>query len=190
MTYLNDNYGIVKFEKEQNYKITDKNGIYKVVALPISFSSDNKELIREYLSFFKNFSMSSWEEKINSSTSFNNSKIVIELSKSFEKDIINIFEKGIDWTNEEDNFDYIKKLVHFLPSLYIGKAKEQSLKTRFTQHLNYQKEDSLINRINKIELFQKCYKLFIWVEIEDDYIDSFESLLIQSSNPIFNIQRS
>ena len=52
MTYLNDNYGIVKFEKEQNYKITDKNGIYKVVALPISFSSDNKELIREYLSFF------------------------------------------------------------------------------------------------------------------------------------------
>jgi len=134
--------------------------------------------------------MSSWEEKINSSTSFNNSKIIIELSKSFEKDIINIFEKGIDWTNEEDNFDYIKKLVHFLPSLYIGKAKEQSLKTRFTQHLNYQKEDSLINRINKIELFQKCYKLFIWVEIEDDYIDSFESLLIQSSNPIFNIQRS
>lgn len=190
MTYLNNNYGIVKFEKEQNYKITDKNGIYKVVALPISFSSNNKKLVSDYLLFFKNFSMSSWEDKIDSNTSFKDSKIVVELNKTFEKDIINIFDKGIDWANEEDNFDHIKKLVHFLPSLYIGKAKDQSLKTRFTQHLNYQKEDSLINRINKFELFKKCYKLFIWVEVEDTYIDSFESLLIQSSNPIFNIQRS
>jgi hypothetical protein len=189
MTYLNNNYGIVKFEKEQNYKITDKNGIYKIVALPISFNSNNKELVTEYLTFFKNFSMSSWEDKIDSSTTFKNSKIVVELNKSFEKDIISIFDKGIDWTKEEENFDHIKRLVHFLPSLYIGKT-QQGLKTRFTQHLNYQKDDSIINRIEKVELFKKCYKLFIWVEIEDDYIDSFESLLIQSSNPIFNIQRS
>jgi len=191
MTYLNESYGIVKFEKEQSYKITDKNGLYKIVALPINFRFENKTLVKDYLNFFKNFSINSWEKDINSNTSFRNSNITINLNKTFEKDILNfINKKDIDWSKPENNFNHLKNLVHFLPPLYIGKAKEQSLKNRFTQHLNYQKDNSLINRIEKIDVFKKCYKLFIWVEIENNYIDTFESFLIQSSNPIFNKQRS
>lgn len=129
MTYLNNNYGIVKFEKAQNYKISEKNGLYRIIALPISFSYDNRKLMNDYLKFFKNFSISNWENSISSNTIFNNSNIIVDLTKSFEKDILNFLnKKDIDWSNNEINFDNLKNLVHFLPPLYIGKAKEQ-LKT-------------------------------------------------------------
>lgn len=190
MTYLNEHYGIVKFEKSQNYKISEVNGIYKIVALPITFKSNNEELIKNYLTFFKEFSINFWETEIKSNTSFNNSQIIVDLNKTFQKEMEKIISKGIDWDKEDDNFDVIKKLVHFLPPLYIGKAKDQSVKARFTQHLNYQNEKALINRIEKEPIFKKCYKLFIWLEIEKEFIDAIESFLIQTSNPIFNRQRS
>ena len=92
--------------------------------------------------------------------------------------------------NIEDFYDRIKPIVHFLPSLYVGQVKEQTFKIRFIQHLNKDKEDSLINKINKIEVLKKSFKLFIYLELEKEYIDFAESFLIQTTNPIFNKQRS
>ncbi len=142
------------------------------------------------MQFFKRHSISSWNGNINSNSKYNDGKLTVEFQNYLETDISKFFKKGVDWSNGEENFEHLKRMVHFLPTLYVGKAKDQSLKNRFTQHLNYQKEDSLINRIEKNGLFKKCYKLYIWLEMEDEYIDTFESLLIQTTNPIFNKQRS
>jgi len=186
MTYLNNNYRIVKFEKGQENKVSDKYGIYRVVALPISFNTDNQDLIVEYLDFCKSLSLNEWDKKINSKLSLKDNNINIELCKNLKTNIL----AKVDVTDSEDFFHKIKYIAHFLPSLYVGQVKDQSFKIRFIQHLNEIKEDSLINRINKIDIFKKSYKLFIFTEVDKEYIDFLESFLIQTTNPIFNRQRS
>ncbi|MFK5977162.1 MAG: hypothetical protein QM493_11725 [Sulfurovum sp.] len=186
MTYLNDNYGIVKFEKSQSNKVSDKQGIYKVVALPITFSKDNKSLIKDYIAFFQNFSLHKWENELNAKIYFDDSELLIKYFKKLETNILN----KCNIENGEDLFQKIKQIVHFLPSLYVGQVKEQTFKIRFAQHLNESKEDSLINRINKVDVFKKSYKLFIFTEVDKEYINFIESFLIQTTNPIFNKQRS
>jgi len=186
MTYLNDNYSIVKFEKAQGNKVSDKQGIYKVVALPITFSGNNKNLIEDYIEFFKNFSLHKWENELNAKIYFDNSELLIKYFKKFETNILN----KCNIEDSEIFFNKIKQIVHFLPPLYVGQVKEQTFKIRFTQHLNEYKEDSLINRINKVDVFKNSYKLFIFTEVDKEYINFTESFLIQTTNPIFNRQRS
>lgn len=191
MTYLNEKYHIVKFELPQKNKIKDSIGIYRVVALPINFSLSNnelKEFIMEYMKFFRLNYISNTDGILNSKAEFNNAEFIVELFLEDKLKNKKICDLNIE--NIENFYDNIKPIIHFLPSLYVGQVKDQTFKTRFIQHLNKDNENSLINKINKIEILKKSYKLFIYLELEKEYIDFVESFLIQTTNPIFNKQRS
>ena len=82
MTYLNENYDIVKFELNQKNKVKDSQGIYKVVALPINFSLNNKELkdfIYQYMKFFRLNYISNTDNHIQSKSKLENSKFIVDL---------------------------------------------------------------------------------------------------------------
>ena len=191
MTYLNENYNMVKFEINQKNKIKDLQGIYKIVALPVNFSLNNEELkdfIYQYMKFFRLNYISNTDNTIQSKSKLENSKFIVDL---FLEDKLQIKKiQNLNISNSEEFYNKIKTILHFLPPLYVGQVKDQTFKIRFIQHLNKDKSDSLINRINQIEVLKKSFKIFIYTEVENEYIDFLETFLIQTTNPIFNRQRS
>jgi len=191
MTYLNEKYHIVKFELPQKHKIKNSIGVYRVVALPINFSLNSnelKEFIIEYMKFFRLNYVSNTDNSLRSESKFTNSEFMVRLFLEEKLNAKKVFE--LDIKNNENFFHKIKSIIHFLPSLYVGQVKDQTFKTRFIQHLNKDVGNSLINRINDTEILKKSYKIFIYLELEREYIDFVESFLIQTTNPIFNKQRS
>jgi len=191
MTYLNENYNMVKFELTQKNKIKPLQGVYKIVALPVNFSLNNEELkdfIYQYMKFFRLNYISNTDNTIQSKSKLENSKFIVDL---FLEDKLQIKKiQNLNISNSEEFYNKIKTILHFLPPLYIGQVKDQTFKIRFIQHLNKDNDNSLINRINQIEVLKKSFKLFVYTEIEYEYIDFIESFLIQTTNPIFNRQRS
>ena len=82
MTYLNENYNMVKFELTQKNKIKPLQGVYKIVALPVNFSLNNEELkdfIYQYMKFFRLNYISNTDNTIQSKSKLENSKFIVDL---------------------------------------------------------------------------------------------------------------
>jgi hypothetical protein len=191
LTYLNSNYNVTKFELSQKNFIKNSIGVYRIVALPFNFSLNNQEIenfIYEYMKIFRLNYISNTDKKMKSISQFNNGKFINKIL--LENKLNNNKFHNLKNINNEEFYHKIKRIIHFLPSLYVGQVKDQTFKTRFIQHLNKDNENSLINKINNEIIFKKSLKFFIYLELEKDIIDFIESFLIQTTNPIFNEQRS
>lgn len=190
----------VEFKKEFATEIeANSSGIYQIIALPFSErnSDSNAAIVDDYVDFCQNFYLHSWEEKVTSTTQFSNRSLHIDLN---DINAVNI-DKSREYIENEGKDDlhkFFMDFLPFLPSLYIGIAKD--LKTRFAQHTNINNTGSTIYKLTnnrEYAMFKNCKKYFIWKEIVEkdlssfnveyrDVLEEFERVMIQTKKPLIN----
>lgn len=189
----------VEFKKDFISEVEQKAGIYQIIALPFSerILDCNAEMLKDYVDYCQNFYLHSWEDKVVSSTNFKDRTITIDL-----QDFLSIhIDKSKNYIKEESKeklHDFFLDFLPFLPSLYIGIAN--NIQDRFRQHTNINDVKSTIYKITndrKYNIFKNCKKYFIWKEIPNrdlnsfnteyrDVLEEFERVMIQTKKPLIN----
>lgn len=189
----------VEFKENVSSDVSDKAGIYQIIALPFSekHTVDDIGMLHGYVDYCQNAFLHSWENKIKAKTMFKDRKIQIDINKIYPKQI-KYSEKYIEDKSKQELRDFFLQFLPFLPSLYIGIA--DNLRRRFQDHTRITDQDSTIYKItndSEYTIFSKAKIYFIWKEIEtgtlpsgiklrEDILEDFERVMIQTRKPLIN----
>jgi len=166
--------GLVRLKTGGAEYVPDTSGIYRVVAVPFSFSPSEGELrLQEYFRALERFRMD-----IRGVVSAEFVEGAASPTISTKISSRNAAHRSAPNTEE------LLSLASFFPALYIGKSL--NLRKRFNEHRSG--VNSHIQEWLKKHELAKQLVLFHWQSCQTSYLDDFESLLIQANHPIFNRQ--
>lgn len=189
----------VEFKKDFSSDVDSTSGIYQIVALPFSERTcdNNVDILKGYVDYCQNFFLHSWEDKVTSTTQYKNRSLIIDLNDC-QTTHIDKSTNYIENEGKQNLHSFFLDFLPFLPSLYIGIAED--LKSRFLQHTNINDDKSTIYKLTnnrEYEAFKHCKKYFIWKEIPNrnldtfntkyrDVLEEFERIMIQTKKPLIN----
>ena len=167
--------GIVRFKRNAATYVPRESGIYRILAVPFSYSLRNGSATATYLRLFDKMRI---DVRDQIAARFDN-----------EDDAATIAIQGkLKYRKLESRVESkpLIELASLFPPLYIGKAVD--LRSRFNDHTSGN-NSHVLQDLDRHDLLRHL-TFFHWHYCDKEDLDEVESILIQASLPVFNRQLS